>query len=202
VNRGRQTVSAKNSGVLTPETLGRRIRELRQREKLSLRALGQKSGVAVSFLSRIESGAGSPTLVTLLKLLGALGTSAPEFFAFAGAGDNVIVQRRADMQALDDGDKLWRYLFPNHRAVKAIMTYEEYRPGTRNVEQERHPSDVCGVVLGGVLTLEAPGRPPVRVNAGDSFYIRANTLHAAVNRGRKLLRLIAVELPHTRTRPA
>lgn len=189
--------------MLSPETVGRRIRELRQREKLSLRALGQKSGVAVSFLSKVESGKGSPTLATLLKLLDALDTSAPEFFAVGGAEkDKVIVQRRADMQELDDGDKLWRCLFPNHRAIKAVMSYEEYRPGTRNVEQERHLSDVCGLVLGGTLTLEVPGRPPIRVDAGDTFYICASTLHAAANRGRKLLRMVTVELPHTRVRPS
>jgi transcriptional regulator with XRE-family HTH domain len=189
--------------MLASEVVGRRIRELRHRAKLSLRALGQKSGVAVSFLSKIEAGNGSPTVATLLKLLDALDTTAPEFFAVGAAErDSVVVQRRVDMQTFDDGDKLWRCLFPNHRAIKAIMSYEEYRPGTRNVEQERHPSDLCGLVLGGALTLEVPGRPAIRVNAGDSFYISAGTTHAAANRGRKLLRMVTVELPHTRARPA
>ena len=182
--------------MIKPEDVGQRIRALRMRRGLSLRALALRSGVAVSFLSKVEAGRGSPTLATLQKLLEALETSTLEFFAVVVSGqDDVIVQRRADMQALDDGDKLWRFLFPNHRDVQAIMTYEEYRPGTRNAEQERHPSDTCGLVLSGALTLTVPDRPPVTVKTGDSFYIRAGTPHTAVNRGRSLLRLIAVEIP-------
>jgi transcriptional regulator with XRE-family HTH domain len=182
--------------MIKPEDVGQRIRELRKRRGLSLRALAKGSGVAVSFLARVESGRGSPTLATLLKLLEALDTSTMEFFAAAAtAKADVIVQRRADMQVLDDGDKVWRFLFPSHRDIQAVMTYEEYRPGTRNAEQERHPADICGLVMGGVLTLEVPGQSPVKIKAGDSFYIRAGTSHTATNRGRALLRLIAVEIP-------
>jgi len=181
--------------MIKPKDIGQRIRELRQREKLSLRGLSLKSGVAVSFLSKIEAGNGSPTLATLLKMLESLGVSAPEFFA-AGPDEwhDVIVQRRGDMQELDDGDKRWRFLFPSHRAIRTVMTYEEYRPGTRNVEQERHPFDVCGLVLKGTLTLQVPGRPAADIRTGDSFYIQADTPHSAVNRGRTLLRMVVVEL--------
>jgi transcriptional regulator with XRE-family HTH domain len=80
--------------MTSQEDVGYRIRELRQSRKLSLRALAQKSGVAVSFLSKIEAGRSSPTLATLLKILEALDTSAPEFFAIAAAGDDdVLVQQ-------------------------------------------------------------------------------------------------------------
>lgn len=188
--------------MIEPRDIGRRVREFRQREKLSLRGLSQKSGVAVSFLSKIEAGGGSPTLATLLKILEALGVSAPEFFAAAPDDWNdVIVQRRADMQELDDGDKRWRFLFPGQRAIRTVMTYEEYRPGTKNVEQERHPFDVCGLVLKGMLTLLVPGKPAVTVRAGDSFYIQADTPHSAVNRGRALLRMVVVELRGARSGP-
>jgi len=186
--------------MIEPKDIGRRVRELRQREKLSLRGLAQKSGVAVSFLSKIESGAGSPTLATLLKIMEALDVSAPELFAAsADEWSDVIVQRRAAMQEFDDGDKRLRFLFSSQRAIRTVMTDEEYRPGTRNVEEERHPFDVCGLVLCGTLTLQVPGKPAVAVRAGDSFYIRADTLHSAVNRGRTVLRMVVVELRHVRS---
>jgi transcriptional regulator with XRE-family HTH domain len=181
--------------MIGPKDIGRRVRELRQREKLSLRGLAQKSGVAVSFLSRIEAGTGSPTLATLLKIMESLDVSASDLFAAApDEWNDVIVQRKTGMQELDDGDKCWRFLFPSHRAIRTVMTYEEYRPGTRNVEQESHPFDVCGLVIGGTLTLQIPDRPAMDIRAGDSFYIRANTPHAAVNRGRAVLRMVVVEL--------
>jgi transcriptional regulator with XRE-family HTH domain len=185
--------------MLNPNDISCRLRELREGRNLSLRALAQKAGVAVSFLSKIEAGRGSPTLATLLKILEALGITAPEFFAEPNRQMNdVLVQRQADMKVLDDGDKLWRYLFPNASGVKAVMTYEEYRPYTKHIETEQHTADLCGLVLAGTLTLEVPGQEAVTVNAGDSFYIRAGTRHAAANRGAKMLRLVATELPRAR----
>lgn len=185
--------------MLNPNDISCRLRELREVRNLSLRALAQKAGVAVSFLSKIESGRGSPTLATLLKILEALGITAPEFFAEPNRQMNdVLIQRQVDMKVLDDGDKFWRYLFPNAPGVKAIMTYEEYRPHTKHVETEQHSADICGLVLVGTLTLEVPGQDAVTVNAGDSFYIRAGTRHAAANRGAKLLRLVVTELPRAR----
>lgn len=190
-------------GMIQPENVGCRLRELRNRQGLSLRALGKKAGVAVSFLSKVEAGKGSPTLATLFKLLEALETSVPAFFAVSGAevGGGVLVTRCAEMKALDDGDKFWRHLFPGVPGVKLVMSYEEYRPRTKHVEVEQHSADVCGVVLDGVLSLEVGGETPVEVHAGDSFYIRAGVAHVAANRGGKLLRMVVVELPHTRPRP-
>lgn len=185
--------------MIKPGDIGQRIRELRQREKLSLRGLSLKSGVAASFLSKIEAGNGSPTLAVLLKIIEAIDVSAPEFFAAnSREWQDVIVQRKGDMQELDDGDKRWRYLFPSQRAIRTVMTYEEYRPSTRNVEQERHPFDICGFVLGGTLTLQVPGKSAVAIRAGDSFYIPADTPHSSINRGRALLRMVVAELRDAR----
>lgn len=182
--------------MLNPNEVGGRLRELREKRDLSLRALAQKSGVAVSFLSKVEAGRGSPTLATLLKILEALAITVPEFFAAPAArAEEILVVRRADMQVLDDGDKSWRYLFPDAPDIKAIMTYEEYLPQTRHIEQEQHPADTCGVVLEGTLTLEVTGSPPLRVDAGDSFYIRAGVCHTAANREAKRLCLVVTALP-------
>jgi len=185
--------------MLNTNAISRRLRELREGRSLSLRALALKAGVAVSFLSKVESGRGSPTVATLLKILEALDTTAPAFFAEPNrAMGDVLVQRKADMKVLDDGDKLWRYLFPNAPGVKAVMTHEEYQPRTRNVEIEQHAADICGLVLSGTLTLELPGQDAVTVRTGDSFYIRAGTRHASANRGAALLRMVVAELSHTR----
>jgi transcriptional regulator with XRE-family HTH domain len=187
--------------MVNQNQISRRLRELREGRQLSLRALAQKAGVAVSFVSKIEAGRGSPTVATLLKLLEALGISAPEFFAApAGDGREVLVFRQADMQALDDGDKSWHYLFPHRLDVRTVMTYEEYRPQTKHVEPERHPVDMCGFVIDGTLTLQPVGKPAVTVGTGESFYIRAGTRHTAANRGKELLRLVVTEVPHTRAR--
>lgn len=49
-----------------------RLREIRERKGVSLRALKKMSGVAVSSLARFEAGQGDPQLSTLRKLAKAL----------------------------------------------------------------------------------------------------------------------------------
>jgi transcriptional regulator with XRE-family HTH domain len=55
-----------------------RLREIRERREVSLRALKQASGVAVSSLARFEAGQGDPQLSTLRKLAKALNCTVAE----------------------------------------------------------------------------------------------------------------------------
>jgi transcriptional regulator with XRE-family HTH domain len=50
------------SGAADPEALGLRIRALREAMNLSLRELGERSGVSAPMLSQVERGETSPTL--------------------------------------------------------------------------------------------------------------------------------------------
>jgi transcriptional regulator with XRE-family HTH domain len=49
-----------------------RLREIRERKGVTLRALKKMSGVAVSTLARFEAGQGDPQLSTLRKIAKAL----------------------------------------------------------------------------------------------------------------------------------
>ena len=53
-------------------SVGRRIRELRMESHVNQRELGEVTGLAVSYLSRVENGRLTPTLPTLKKIAGAL----------------------------------------------------------------------------------------------------------------------------------
>jgi transcriptional regulator with XRE-family HTH domain len=55
-----------------------RLREIRERKGVSLRALKKASGVAVSSLARFEAGQGDPQLSTLRKLAKALNVTVAE----------------------------------------------------------------------------------------------------------------------------
>jgi len=55
-----------------------RLRAIRARKGVSLRALKKASGVAVSSLARFEAGEGDPQLSTLRKLAKALNVTVAE----------------------------------------------------------------------------------------------------------------------------
>jgi len=61
--------------------MGLLLREWRTRRKLSLRDLGEQSGVSFVTIAKIERGDMSPTVSTLEKLATALGITVRDLFA-------------------------------------------------------------------------------------------------------------------------
>ena len=53
-------------------SVGRKIHQLRSESRITQRELGEATGLAVSYLSRVENGRLTPTLPTLTKIAGAL----------------------------------------------------------------------------------------------------------------------------------
>lgn len=53
-------------------SVGRKIQQLRLESRITQRELGETTGLAVSYLSRVENGRLTPTLPTLTKIAGAL----------------------------------------------------------------------------------------------------------------------------------
>jgi transcriptional regulator with XRE-family HTH domain len=60
--------------------LGMRIRALRERSGLSLRAVAHRAGVSESFVSQVERGVANPSVASLRSLAEALGESVASFF--------------------------------------------------------------------------------------------------------------------------
>lgn len=171
-----------------------RLKALREERRLSLRELAGRAGVAPSFLSKIEAGKASPTIMSLVKILEALGVEVASFFGGPPAPEDQVVFKKADMRPLKEVDRTWWYAFPERPDLRMVLTYEEYRPRTRVAEVESHRTDLCGYVLEGALTLELPGQGKVRAEEGDAFYIRARKGHIARNEDSKLLRMVVVQL--------
>ena len=178
------------------KTVGNRLRKLRKTLGLSMRELAARADVAASFVSRIEAGKASPTIMTLQKLLEALGVEVVEFFQREDAPDPArqVVFKNTDMQALCEEDRRWVFAFPSHPDIGLVMTYEEYQPQTDLIELERHPRDTYGQVLSGQLTIEIPGRGTFTARRGDAFILKANTPHTSRNSGNSVLRIVAAQI--------
>ncbi len=178
------------------KAVGNRLRKLRKKLGLSMRELAARADVAASFVSRIEAGKASPTIMTLQKLLEALGVEVVEFFEQEDATDPArqVVFKGTDMKALCEEDRRWVFAFPSHPDIGLVMTYEEYQPQTDLIEVERHPRDTYGQVLSGQLTIEIPGRGVFTAKKGDAFFLEANTPHTSRNSGNSVLRIVAAQI--------
>ena len=55
-------------------TVGKRIKEIRKKKKLTLRELSKKADISISFISDIENGRSNPSLERLKSIAAALDT--------------------------------------------------------------------------------------------------------------------------------
>ena len=177
-------------------SVGLRLRDQRERLGLSLRACAMRAGVAPSFLSKVESGRAAPTIMTLQKIVEALGQDLGAFFARPdrSAEEGRIVFPRAGMKMAVDAERMWRFAFPPRRDIKLALAYEEYKPRTRGIERERHPGDVYGIVIQGELTLEMEAGQILKAKKGDAFVIPAGMEHMTRNDGSRTLILVSAKI--------
>jgi transcriptional regulator with XRE-family HTH domain len=87
-----------------------RLRELREGQGMSMRALAQRSGLSANALSMIERGRASPSVSTLTKLATALGVSVTEFFGQAQARQDVVLVRADERTRVSFTRGLWEGL--------------------------------------------------------------------------------------------
>ena len=80
--------------------------------------------------------------------------------------------KRVELQRHDIGN-------PGHEAVLARA---EFNPGGAT-PRHTHPGEEVAYVLEGQVVVEVEGKPPATLQAGDSFFIPAGTVHAAKNAG-------------------
>ncbi len=174
--------------------IGAKLKALREQHRLSMRELAAKSDLSVSFISKIESGKSSPTVMSLDKILDAMDVDLYEFFFNKPSGNpaDQVHFPREQMALSRDPEHMWYYAFPKHPDIKMKLTYEEVNPQTRLREKEIHKGDICGFVFEGELTMELPGDGIHKVPAGDAFYVRAGRPHVATNDSDKVLKIVSV----------
>ena len=164
--------------------VGARLKDLRTRGRLSLRQLGDRCGVTASYLSNLERGRSSPTLVTLSRVLHALGSDLESFFTDATTPHSTgPVFRRSDMRSAADVRRHYTFCLPRQESIKIQMLDEYLAP------------DVAGLLLSGTVEFQIDGEAPVIMRPGDVFYVPENTSHWGRCLGQEPAHLITVFVP-------
>jgi transcriptional regulator with XRE-family HTH domain len=78
------------------QRMGGRIRELRQRDKLTLVELAARTGLSHSFLSQVERGHAQPSMSSLYRIAEALGTTQDRLIATEDESVPSVAVLRAD----------------------------------------------------------------------------------------------------------
>ncbi|WP_430391689.1 helix-turn-helix domain-containing protein [Dyella sp. 20L07] len=172
---------------------GRALRTLRIRRGWTLAEVGERTGLPVSTLSKLENGKASLSYDKLTRLCAGLEIDIAELFATDAVAPTQVTGRRSITRA-GEGKTIdtesYLHLYPasdllNKRFVPIIAEIHA-RSLTEFGELIRHPGEEYAFVLEGAVELHTELYAPTRLEAGDSIYFDSGMGHAyvAVSTGR------------------
>jgi transcriptional regulator with XRE-family HTH domain len=169
-----------------------RIRILRKRCGLSVRELALRSELSPAMISYAERGVNSMSLVTLEKILSALGCSVADFFAEGDSAGRGPVFPRERMRVVSDHDRTYTILFGRLPGVPIEMCDEHIMQSMGKPSFSTLKHDIAGYLLAGSLVLEFRGAQRKLLRAGDAFHIPKNTAHRGYASDDEGARLITI----------
>lgn len=174
--------------------IGKRIRQLRIQNDLTLEELASRTELTKGFLSQLERNLASPSIQTLEDITEALGTNMSKFFAeeteeqvIFGPGDEFTDER--DQETV-------HWVVPNAQKNKMEPIIVDLEPKAKTEIIDPHEGEEFGYVLAGKIYLcRESQRKGLAVRKGENFYIRGNEAHFLENRADKPARVLWISTP-------
>ncbi len=182
----------------TSETdLGTRVREIRKVRKWTLKEVADRTGLAISTISKMERGEISLTYDRFMRLAQGLGLDVGELFdadAEGFAHGTVSVTRLGEAplhrSATYDYDMLasdvtGKHMVPmvGHIKANSFAMFDDYIS---------HPGEEFIYVIEGEVTVHLKGRDAVTLQKGDCIYFDSGLGHAYVSTGEKEASVLGV----------
>lgn len=195
------------------ESIGARLRTLRNEYGLSIRALAERADISSSVISEVERGKTEPSISTLKRLAAALGTSITYFFTTPSQVNGHVIRASARKEislkyqtAGDDdaeGDQRssikargvhFEIASPDASEVLEAI-YARYEPGASTGDEPyTHEGEEWGMVLSGRFKVTLADEVHF-LDAGDSIWFHSNIPHKIENVSNGISEYIWVDTP-------
>ena len=183
---------------MTQKTIGEKIRDLRVQNKLTLKELGQLTGLSVGYLSQLERGLTDIATDLLSTVALALGVERSHFFREPRRSARRILRSYEKEIFQVEASRSIHYhlshqvdnktLLPRFIELLPINSDEEILPYSHEGEEFIH-------VLEGVLTLFIDNERQ-ELFPGDSAHYSSTTPHNWANYTTKMVRMLVVSCPN------
>jgi transcriptional regulator with XRE-family HTH domain len=163
--------------------IGRKIRALRVKKKLSLVQLAEHTGLSPGMLSKIETEAVCPTLPSLIRIALALGVGLEYFLVESSERPTMAVVRKSDRVKLLEGadEEAACYSFESldfpvvERKMNAFLA--EFSLRSKPSQPHQHDGAELIYIIKGQLVINVDG-DDFSLNEGDSIYFDSGAWHA------------------------
>ena len=170
------------------QAFGGRVRMLRRAQQLTLQQLSERSGLAISTLSKIENGQMSPTYERLLRLADGLRIDVAQLFSQA---PRAMTSGRRSVTRHGQGAKL-RSAQYEYEMLSADLSHKAFIPLVTSLRAHelaefpslvRHAGEEFLYVLSGQVVLHSEAYKPLHLAPGDSCYFDSTMGHACLSAG-------------------
>jgi transcriptional regulator with XRE-family HTH domain len=148
------------------------IRRARTAAGLSMRAAARAAEVSQPFWSQVESGAASPSLLTLYRMASALGVPPSELLPSAGASEEIVVVRAGEgrrVRVSDEPNAAVGRLISAGAGRRLVVSEYVVDPGQDLGDRFVSAGDMTVLLLAGRIDVTLQGRGVWRLDAGDAI---------------------------------
>lgn len=162
-----------------------KVRELRQRQQLTVEQLAARSSLSKGYISRLENFRTKPSLRSLNLVAAALGVELIELFRSENASPEFVYGRIDEGELIDRNNgrefgMLYHALAFDKTDRKMNPFFIEYRPAEERRELMQHDSQEFFLVLEGEVDYRIGSEVnPRRLKRGDTVYLDAQLPHGA-----------------------
>ena len=178
----RAPVAAKRDRERDRETLGKRIRNLRQRQKLTLSDVASAADVSVSLLSQVERGKTDPSLDTLRDIADALRTTPFQLLAGGRARSRLVRVDQRPRLALPNSAIQFELLSHSLEGTFEVMLWTLAANGSNPPEARGHVGEESLLILSGRARFEL-GDEVFELAQGDFITYEGRIPHRMTNLG-------------------
>ena len=173
--------------------IGKKIRDLRKQNGLTQQELADRAELTKGFISQLERGQVSPSVVSLFDLIECLGSTPGEFFRETG-NEKIIFGEEDYFEKVDDDGNITYWLVPSAQSNQMEPVLVTLKPHSVLPVDEPHNGEEFGYVLSGRIVLYRD-ETRYEIKAGESFYYEADRPHHIENQGNRPARLLWISTP-------
>ena len=173
-----------------------RLREVREANSLSQRALAKSAGISNATISLIESRKLNPSVAVLKRILEGIPMDLSAFFADQSSEpETPVVYRSTDLVEIAGGKVSFRQVGHQVADRSIQILHERYEPGADTGKVAlRHAGEEGGVVIRGRLELTVDGERYL-LGPGDAYYFESARPHHFRNAGNESCEVVSACSP-------
>lgn len=158
--------------------IGKKLKELRLQNDLTLGDLASRSELTKGFLSQVERNLTTPSIATLEDILEALGTNLSEFFH--EEEEQQIVFSTQDFFVDEQEDYQIEWVIPNAQKNRMEPILLTLKPHKKSQILSAHQGEEFGYILKGSVTLLQENKR-YRLKSKETFYLDGSKSHYLYN---------------------